>query len=95
MYYTECKPKNKKWGRPGNEARSYACYTLDDWCTLFAHVRDIPSVYGIRKIAYTYHTLVTYRNRACSFHTLITAPDDLLLGGGGGGGGEGKAWERG
>ena len=20
VYYTECKPKNKKWGRPGNEA---------------------------------------------------------------------------
>ena len=21
VYYTECKPKNKKWGRPGNEAK--------------------------------------------------------------------------
>ena len=25
MYYTECKPKNKKWGRPGNEATVIAC----------------------------------------------------------------------
>ena len=30
MYYTECKPKNKKQGRPENEAR-YSCDLTSLW----------------------------------------------------------------
>ena len=37
VYYTECKPKNKKWGRPGNEARFLVYQTrvvcLTDQCS--------------------------------------------------------------
>ena len=28
MYYTECKPKNKKWGRPGNKASCLYDYAI-------------------------------------------------------------------
>ena len=45
---------------------------------------NIPSFKGIRKTAYTYCTLVTYTNRACSFHTnkgvrVAAAPGYSLL----------------
>ena len=38
------------------------------WYTLFAHVRKYPQFLGDYKIAYTYQTLVTYTNSACSFY---------------------------
>ena len=43
VYYTECKPKNKKCGRPGNKAR-YILGVTNVWgpCTLFS--RTILSV---------------------------------------------------
>ena len=38
------------------------------WYTLFAHARKYPQFLGDYKIAYTYHTLITYTNSACSFY---------------------------
>ena len=38
------------------------------WYSLFAHARNIPGFYGIRKITNIYRTLSTYTNRICSFY---------------------------
>ena len=37
VYYTEHKPKNKKWGRPGNEAR----VLLKVYCVLFSFLSSL------------------------------------------------------
>ena len=40
------------------------------WYSLFAHARNIPGFYGIRKITNIYRTLSTYTNRICSFYVV-------------------------
>ena len=52
------------------------------WYTLFVHARKYPQFLRVCKIAYTYCTLVTYTNCACSFHAnkgeSAAAPGSLL-----------------
>ena len=47
---------------PGHSPRRVA------WYSLFAHARNIPGIYGIRKIPNVYRTLRPCTNRVCSFH---------------------------
>ena len=49
MYYTECKPKNQKWGRPGNEAK---CSNLFLLYTFHVAVASDFSLYTDEKIKY-------------------------------------------
>ena len=49
---------------PGHSPRRVA------WYSLFAHARNIPGIYGIRKIPNVYRTLRPCTNRVCSFHVV-------------------------
>ena len=49
---------------PGHSPRRVA------WYSLFAHARNIPGIYGIRKIPNIYRTLRPCTNRVCSFHVV-------------------------
>jgi len=49
---------------PGHSPRRVALYSL------FAHVRNIPGFYGIRKITNIYCTLSTYTIHICSFYVV-------------------------
>ena len=54
VYYTERKPKNKKWGRPGNEATSFVSLLEFNDITHNIFLSQITSLY--------FKALVNYSN---------------------------------